>query len=147
MSKMALKVMAWGALGAANAETEERLQKMKLGEILIGDFKKPRNILYHRKFFALLDIAYDAFEPYGMTQMKNRERFRKDIIICAGFFDTIFDIDGNMVLEAKSMSFASMDNAEFAELYNAVVQTVIDKVLTNYTAEDVDDVVEEVIRF
>ncbi len=62
MAEMAL-VKIQGVLVAGNDETNERLTRLKAGDVLRGDFKKARNPKFHRKFFALLDIGYDSWEP------------------------------------------------------------------------------------
>lgn len=38
---------------------------MKLGEVLVGEFKKVRNPIFHRKYFSLLSLGFDYWEPSG----------------------------------------------------------------------------------
>ena len=113
---------------------------------------KPRNIHFHKKLFALIGIAYDAFDlgeikHKGTVIEKNRERFRKDLTIQAGFYDTVFNLDGELRLEAKSISFAKMDEEEFARLYDKFITVILQKVLTSYTAEDLDQQVNKILGF
>ena len=78
---------------------------------------------------------------------KNKERFRKDIAILAGFFDSTVNLKGEVRLEAKSISFAQMDEIEFEALYNQTINVILQSVLTTYTRDDLDAVVEQLLRF
>lgn len=39
--------------------------KVKLGAVLYADFKQARNPAFHRKFFALLNLGFDYWQPTG----------------------------------------------------------------------------------
>ncbi|OWO84003.1 hypothetical protein B5C26_02910 [Photorhabdus luminescens] len=41
--------------------------KVKCGDILSANFKKARNPRFHRKYFALLNLGYEYWEPTGGT--------------------------------------------------------------------------------
>lgn len=130
----------------------ELMERFKIGGEYRATFTQPRNLKFHRKFFALLDVAFDAWEPKpveykGISIAKNRERFRKDLIIFAGFGEPVFNIKGEVRYEAKSMSFANMSQEEFETLYGKVVDVVLQRVLTTYSRYDLERVVEEVLRF
>ncbi|MBY0243036.1 MAG: DUF1367 family protein [Burkholderiaceae bacterium] len=129
------------------------IQKMKLGELVHSDFKRVRNYKFHKKYFALVSFAFDQWEPrsgltyQGQPVAKNKERFRKDIAILAGFFETTVNLKGEVRLEAKSISFAQMDEIEFEALYNETINVILQRVLTKYTRDDLDAVVEQLLRF
>lgn len=131
----------------------EIIKRWKLGELAIIDLKKPRNPKFHRKFFALLDIAFDQWElpieEYkGRPVIKNRERFRKDLIIKAGFYTlNVNAITGELRMDAESISFASMDDTRFEQVYSKVIDVVLQHILTNYDREELDRVVAEILRF
>lgn len=119
------------------------LMSLEPGEFALIEFIFPRNPKYHRKFFALLNYAFEAWEPdrqrktyKGRPVQKNFERFRKDVLIQAGFYDQTFDLNGNMELEAQSISFAKMDDAEFERVYSAVVDVILEQVLSSYSGRD-----------
>lgn len=128
------------------------VSRMRSGDVIRCNFTQPRNVKFHRKFFALLEVGFDAWEPpeteyRGLPTQKDPERFRKDCITAAGFYDVVSSLDGSVRLEAKSMSFASMDEEEFNRLYNAIANVILMKVLTNYTRDDLDRVVEQILMF
>lgn len=129
------------------------IQKMKAGELTHADFKRVRNYKFHKKYFALVGFAFDQWEPrdgltyQGMPVAKNKERFRKDVAILAGFFESTVNLKGEVRLEAKSISFAQMDEVEFESLYNKTVDVVMQRILTRYTRADLDAVIEKLLRF
>lgn len=124
---------------------------IKNNEVIKIEFVRPRNYERHKKYFALINIGFDAFEPNtlhkGVQVDKSFERFRKDVIIQAGHYDVVVNINGELRLEAKSISFVKMTQPEFEDLYNKSVNVILQKVLTTYTREDLDQIVDKVIRF
>lgn len=132
-----------------------RIINLEPGEIVNVEMVIPRNPRFHRKFFALLQVGFEAWEPgrkhkshKGQPITKNFEQFREDITILAGYYEQTFDLAGRMRLRAKSISFSSMDDAEFEVVYSAVADTLLEKVLTTYAGrDDLDEVVDKVIGF
>lgn len=125
---------------------------IKNGEIVSAEIKRPRNYEFHKKFFALLNYAYECWEPgdieyKGKLVGKNFDRFRKDITILAGYYEVVTNIKGEAKAEPKSISFGSMSEDEFAELYSKTVDVIIKHILKNYTREDIDHVIENIIGF
>jgi len=94
--------------------------KVPLNEPIVFEWSKPRNLKFHKKFFALLNMVYENQEQYN-----NIEHLRKDLTISAGYYDLRFNIEGVEVQEAKSISFAKMDDVEFSEFYNRIVDVVV----------------------
>ena len=118
-----------------------------------GDFRKIRNILFHRKYFALLNIGFDNWEPgeinskYGVPE-KNFERFRADLTILAGFYENTIRLDGSVRIEPKSISFAKMTAEEFADLYSKTIDVLIKHVYKmKINAEKLDEIVESYLQF
>ena len=133
----------------------KRIVGMEPGEMLRIEMVIPRNAKFHRKFFALLNLGFDAWEPprqrktfKGVPVQKNFEQFREDITIAAGFYEQTFNLKGQMKLKAKSIAFAKMDDAEFEKVYSAVADVLLEQVLTTYAGRDeLDEIVEKVMRF
>lgn len=131
----------------------EQLTSVRLNETIKVSAVKPRDLTRHKRFFAMLNVGYDAFEVpqdlefRGVQALKNRNRFRKDCIIQAGFYDVFANINGEVRAEAKSMSFSRMDELEFRQVYNAVANVLLQKILHNYTKDDLDQVVDQLVRF
>lgn len=125
------------------------------GEMFWVKTIQKRNSKFHRKFFALLTVGYEAWDPgrkhktyKGEPVAKNFEQFREDVTILAGYYEQTFGIAGEMKLKARSISFAKMDQAEFEELYSAVADVLLGRVLESYSNRaELDEVVDRVMRF
>lgn len=129
-------------------QTETWFKKIKIGEDVRGNFKRYRNPAFHRKYMALLNIAFDIWEPgeidykYGVPE-KNFDRFRKDVAILAGFYEPVIRLDGSVRIEPKSISFANMDQDEFQELYSKTIDVLIKHV---YNLKSTPEQIEETVR-
>lgn len=119
MSKIALVRTLSGFKPAYDSDIELS-KKIKLNEVYVYDFKKPRNYEFHKKFFALVNMVFQNQEQYT-----NIEHLRKDLIIESGNYDLRYDFLGVEIKEAKSISFSSMDDIRFSELYNSVIDVII----------------------
>lgn len=132
-----------------------RIARLEPGEIINVEASIPRNPRFHRKFFALLNVGFDAWEPSrkhktykGRPVEKNFEAFREEVTILAGYYEQTFDIHGRMRLRARSIAFARMEEPEFEELYSAVANVLLQHVLTRYAnREELDAVVEQIMGF
>ena len=127
--------------------------KLKPGEVVHAEFKKVRNYQFHKKYFALLTVGYDNWEPgeinskYGVPT-KNFDRFRADLTILAGFYDTTVRLDGSVRIEPKSISFAKMSAEEFGDLYSRTIDVLIKHVYKqDMDPEKLNDIVEQYLRF
>ena len=49
----------------ATEQDEELLHRVRTGEIIACELTKPRNPQFHRRFFALLHLAYEYWVPEG----------------------------------------------------------------------------------
>lgn len=125
------------------------------GELFFLELVFPRNGKFHRKFFALLNLGFDSWEPdrvrksyKGRTVAKNFEQFREDVTILAGYYEQTFNLRGRMKLKAKSISFANMDDLEFERLYSDVVDVLLREVCKNYkNRAEIDRVVNQMMGF
>lgn len=136
-------------LGESEAD---KCKRFKIGSTVRAEVSALRNGKFHRKFFVMLTVGFEAFDPpesehKGLPVQKNFERFRKDCIIAAGFYDAVVNLNGEVRAEARSMSFASMDDEEFERVYSAVANVLLQRVLRNYTRADLDEVVERMLGF
>ena len=117
--KIAL-IRTLSGLKPAYDSDNESLKKIKLNKIYEFEFKQTRNYKFHRKFFALINLAFQNQDIYSTI-----EDLREDLIIDAGFYRTVTNLHGMESKKALSISFASMDETEFNDLYNKVCQVII----------------------
>jgi hypothetical protein len=137
----------------ADEQSREWYDKVNHGEVVSGEFRKVRNYRFHKKFFALLNIAFDHWQPgeidskWGAPE-KNFDRFRADCIILAGFYETTIRLDGSVRVEPKSISFAKMSEDEFSELYSRTIDVLIKHVYdASMTPEEIDETVNKYLQF
>lgn len=90
----------------------EKLGKLKLNEEYLCEVKQPRNLKFHRKFFALLQLVFNNQE-----KIDNFEDFRAIIIMKAGFYRQI-ETEKGIIWLPKSISFAKMSAENFENLYS-----------------------------
>ena len=141
----------------ASYHDQELLKKIKVGQTVKLKYTQVRNYAFHKKYFALLNLAFDYWEPivnvkecrkaFAVNPEKNFDRFRKDIIILAGFYEASYRLNGEVRLEAKSISFHSMSEDEFEELYTKTIDVIIKHVLKNYTDEMLRSVLDQIEAF
>ena len=141
-----------GYLIPSDEAEAEKMKRFKVGGTIRAKVAQMRNYKFHKKFFAMLDVGFDAWEPSekehkGLPVQKNKERFRKDCIIAGGFYEPVVNLRGEVRAEAKSISFASMEEEEFEKVYSAVADVILQRVLRNYTRADLDRVVHQILGF
>lgn len=138
----------------ASPETQAMHAKQKLGTLSRAKFVKVRNAKFHRKYFALLNLAFDYWEVAdqeykGQTVTKNFERFREDVQIIAGFGEAVWNIRGEMRMISKSIAFGNMEQDDFDALYSSVVDVLLKRVLAakGFTRESIDALVDQLMKF
>ncbi len=155
MTELVLTRTPAGALAPADAPSAEYIQKLKAGAGIRGEFKRQRNPRFHRKAFALFNLAFDCWdapelEYKGQAVAKDFDQFRKDLTILAGHYEPVTNLKGEVRLIAKSLSFANMDEDEFGKVYAAILAVVWERVLKakGYkSAAAVDEIVERLLGF
>ena len=152
MTDIVLTKTAGGALMPADQQAVDFIAKLKLGAGVTATVKQQRNPKHHRKFFALLNLAFEAWEPEALEYKgervgKNFDQFRNDLVVLAGHYEMAVNMRGEVRLTAKSISFGSMAQAEFDALYSSVVNVVLAKILTRYTRDDLDNVINQLLSF
>ena len=150
-------VKAGEYLVPADERSREWVASLRQGQGVVVSARRMRNVGYHRRFFALLRLAYDYWQPSqplqheGEPVRKDFERFREDVLILAGQYRASFGLDGTVRLEARSISFAAMDEDEFRRVYRAVFDVLWDRVLSASgrfaSREQAHAVVEQMLAF
>jgi len=112
--------------------------KLEIGEEIEIDITSKRNIQFHKKFFALIKLAFDNQDYYT-----DLEDLRKDLIKVAGFYENRTNfITGEIETKHNSISFSSMNNDEFQEVYNKVLQVV-----SEFLNTDKEELINELLQF
>jgi hypothetical protein len=130
-----LMVKKLGALYPADEKAEVLLRRLKLGEVVTVEIHQPRNIHFHRKLMAMLRIIFDNQETY-----KSVDDLLELCKLRTGHCHTVETKYGEVKI-TDSISFASMDNVEFADFYDRACNWVVIEVIPGL---DLNDLNEEV---
>lgn len=156
MAEILLLKTASGAMVPVSEEESEKLRRFKVGATLRCDIHEMRNGPFFRKWWALVTFAFGQWSDTAeMPTYKGQrvqpaiQRFRKDITIMAGYFHVVADVNGNVHLEADSISFANMVEETFEALYSATINVVLQKILPGrgYTEQQLRALVDQVLEF
>ena len=94
------------------------LRQIKQGQNVQVKVTKPRNVAFHRKFFALLNLVWSSSGEWPsvedlLVELKVRLGLVKEVVLR----DT-----GEVVRVPGSISFAKMDDYEFSVFYEKALQ-------------------------
>lgn len=145
-------VKALGGFVPADVNAQEWMDKVKMGQVVKAEIRLMRNGGFHRRFFCMLNTAYQNHEwPEIETKWgkgkTSFDMFRKWVTVKAGHYEVDFTPDGEVRVVPKSISWASMDQAEFEKLYSDVLDVILMHFLTNWTTGDMDHAVEQMMAY
>lgn len=126
-----------GAFHPYDEDTESRMKKVHEGEVVTITFKKPRNAAFHRKYFSLINTAWEYLTERQEKLYGSKDGFRKTLQVAAGFYEPVFDfIEERFVKSPSSIAFDKMDEVEFGELYEGVRRVLFTHILKNVSEEE-----------
>ena len=112
-----------GKLIPATDEAEAWARKIKPGDIIEVDVVRPRSQSFHKLFFAMLKIVSDNMDNCSVDNLL-------DIIkIGIGHTKIIKMPDGRLYAIPMSISFSSLDQDAFAEIFTKAGDYVIQEIL------------------
>ena len=101
-------------------------KKLRIGEVYCAEVRLQRNYEFLKKYFALINCAWEYLTEPQAEFYKNKEIFRKIIEVVAGHCEKWYSPELKKWVEIpKSISFDKMDNAEFQDLYSRVLDVII----------------------
>lgn len=110
----------------ASDEDYDKKRKLKIGKVYSVDIKQHRNYELHKKYFALINCAWEYLPEHKQEFFKTSEVFRKTIEVVAGHCVKWYSpILNDFVDIPESISFEKMDNAAFQDLYSRVLDVII----------------------
>lgn len=143
----------------ATEEATDWLRKKKLGATIVVEPHEMRNGAFFRKWWALVKLGYDywsegaaTIEYKGQAVLPEFERFRKDVTIMAGFYRPVVNLKGELRIEPESLQWAKMTEERFAQLYDATIQVMLQrvfngKVCKEWTEAELRSVAEQILGF
>lgn len=121
---------------AINDSDLEEIKKLKQNTEYKFSVIHPRNYLFHKKFFALLNLGFQNQE-----KIQHFEEYRAIKTMQAGFFRLVVTEKGKVYLP-ESISFASMDELEFEQVYKKVLELITSEI--NVSSKDIE---QELLNF
>lgn len=106
----------------AHACDEEAMGALRFGSMYKADFKKARNPQHNGKAFVLIKLIFDNQEKY-----ENIEDLRTELKLQCGSYYHHVRSDGKVIYIPKSWSFADMDQTEFEELYDRLIDVAVEQ--------------------
>jgi hypothetical protein len=97
-------------------------RKLKLGKDYLAKITLPRNLGFHKKFFALFNIAYQN-SRLDMSE----KAYRHYLTIKAGYY-TAYQTPKGVYYEPDSISFDSMEQDDFEAFYQRFLDKVIEEI-------------------
>lgn len=149
-----MKKAVGGVFVPADAGEAEKAEKLPIGDVVYAEHRNQIMLNRHRKLFKLFVLGFERWEPEagdgfeGVAIAKSLDRYRKELTIMAGFYVPTFGLAGGVKLDAESLAFnnTEMTQARRDELYSRVFDLTLERVLRNYTRDDLDRVVDELME-
>lgn len=126
---------------ATEADLEE-VSGIHRGEVLKAKFTRPRNLKFHRKFFALLHIVFQNQFKYATM-----EHLLTEFKLQAGLYEEYIDHNGRLIFIPKSISFAKMDDLQFAQFYSKALDIVFQHFIVGGDPDEIDRQVNQYLNF
>lgn len=145
-----------GALVPAGEDEVEKMRRVPAGSVVNANISVMRNGVLFRKWWVLAQFAFDVWsetvpqlEYKGQSVKPDFQRFRRDLIILTGRFTPVWNALGELRVEAKSISWASMGEEEFQAMYSDTINVILGKILSgsNLTEERIRAHVDTVLAF
>lgn len=129
-----------GHLSPVDQAGEDALRKIKQGDVVRVEVKKPRNGKHHRLYWQLISTVWENQERY-----ETAEQLHNALKIAAGIYEPL-EMPGGVVHKIPgSISFDTMDQLEFSAFYDRVCDLVAKHFLPGVTSEQLKAEVEQMI--
>ena len=134
------------ALYPVDEAGEDWLRRLAQGEIIEVSVRRPRNVRFHRLFWALASLCWSQTDD--KARYPTVESLVVDMKIATGHCDrrqAVVDGQTMLVLTPRSISFAAMDDTEFAAFYDSCSDWVAAHVLPGVSRADLRAEIESMI--
>ena len=134
-----------GTLIPANDMESDKMTRFKTGELYEVDIKLTRNPGFHKKMFLFFNFCFNywASDKEFIDESGQFDNFRKELTIMAGYYDEYYNIHGDVRVEARSLSYASMKPEVFESCYKALITAA----MTNLFKGSDDSIYDQLAGF
>lgn len=122
-------------------EDYDQKKRLKIGQKYRARITVPRDLTKHRKYFALINCAWDFQNEKVQAFFNNNvDVFRKTVEMTAGHCEKVYSIKLKEWVDVpKSISFDSVDNIEFNEIYKRVYDVLLSTFLKHISEQEFMD--------
>lgn len=126
-------------LRPVNSIASDKMAKLKLGDVVAIDVRKPRCLGHHRMYWALMQIVADNMEGDYSAEVVS------DVIKLRTGHVTVVRTKRGEVFLPKSISFASMDQIAFNEFFDRAIKVVVADIIPGINSDALRQEVEQII--
>lgn len=142
MAKYQMVKLPGGILSPASEVEAESLKALKNNELYEIEIKRSRNPAFHRKVFAFFNFCFQHWsaertEIRFQDEAAQFDTFRKNLTVLAGYRAVTYKINGDFRVEAASLSFGSMEQSEFEQCYQALINAALKHVFRDTKDENI----------
>lgn len=119
-----------GSLRPVDQAGEDALRKIGVGQLVTVEVKRPRNIKFHRLYWALVTIVWEQLDERRYPTV---EDLHAAIKIAAGLRTRIVLPDGTVGFIPGSIAFHKMSQSDFDSFYDRVCNLVAKHFLPGVT--------------
>lgn len=120
-------------------DAAELIRKVPVGTVLRVEWKRPRNVAWHRKFMKLVDTVYQ-----NQARYKSKEAMLFALKIWLGHCETVETRNGPYPMPL-SISFHKLDQDGFEELWDRCVKFFCEEVIPLLDESDLKREIEELV--
>lgn len=131
-----------GGLRPVDEAGEEVLRRIKRGDCVMVEVKRPRNPAFHRKYWALVNLVHENLDE---TRYPTPDAFHQALKICAGLRTEIHLPEGQVGYIPGSIAFHKMSEDDFSAFFNRVCNLVSRHFLPGVDEDALRAEVEEMI--
>ena len=110
---------------AAYDSDAEAVKAIPIGESVCSKYIKTRNVMHHRKFFAMLKMVMDNMPEAMPDQYQNIDFLLDEIKYQVGHVEIHITLGGKVEHKPKSIDFARMDQVAFEKFYNQAIDVML----------------------
>ena len=125
MGKAYLIKKSDGSFLPAYESDHEAMKGVKVGDPIEVSWSRPRSYGNHKRFFAMLNCTVQNMPETIPDRFTNVNFLRDELLMACGYCDIHVSLSGKESFMPKSMSFKSMNENEFKELYTAVSNYIL----------------------
>lgn len=123
----------------------DAIRKVKHGEVVLVDIKRPRNLRHHRLYFALVTLVWENLPEETAMLYKSPDELHDAIKVMTGLVREVRLPDGRSYIAPGSIAFDKMDQAAFEAFFDGVCEIVSKYFLPGVTSQELVGEIEEMI--